>query len=231
MNSIHPSAQIVGDVQLGGRNTIGALVVIIGPVIIGDDNWIGTGAVIGAPPEVREWKHPSDALRPSSGGGIIIGSRNRLREAVQVHQGWQAITRIEDDVFVMNQSYVAHDCVLEKQSTLASSVLLAGHVRIGVGANLGMGTIIHQRRYIGNGAMVGMGSVVTRDLLPFSVSYGSPARVHGVNAVGMGRAGLAASTIETLAEAYKGPGADLTLVEGIDELTDALVAWRRNATG
>jgi UDP-N-acetylglucosamine acyltransferase len=230
LNSIHSTAQIIGDVSLGTGNTVGPLAVIIGPVTLGDDNWIGTGALIGAPPEVRGWGHPRDAAQPSSGGGIVIGSRNTIREYVQIHQGWQEVTRIEDDVFVMNQSYIAHDCVVESGCTLASSVLLAGHVRLGAGANLGLGASVHQRRYVGEGAMVGMGSIVTRNIPPFAKAYGNPAVVHGANTVGMERAGLPAATISASAAVYAARH-DATLVEldGLNGLSGALAEWRRHA--
>lgn len=227
MNSIHPTAQLIGDVSLGTGNTIGPAAVIIGPVTIGDGNWIGTGAMIGAPPEVRSWPHPDDAGAPSSGNGIRIGNHNTLREYVQVHQGWHAVTILEDDVFIMNQSYVAHDCVVESGVTLASSVLLAGHVRVGASANLGLGTMVHQRRYVGVGAMVGMGSVVTRDLPPYAKAYGSPARIHGANVVGMERAGLPGETVAGTALVYgKDVEPSLAELEAVPGLGDALTAWR-----
>lgn len=203
MNSIHPSAIITGDVTLGTGNTVGPFAVITGPVEIGDGNWLGAGVVIGAPPEVRSWSHPPDAEAPSSGNGIVIGNRNVLREYVQVHQGWKGTTRLGDDLFVMNQVYVAHDCVLGDGVTLASSVLLAGHVEIGAHANLGLGTVVHQTRYIGAGSMVGMGSVVTRDVPPFAKVFGNPASLRGVNAIGMERRGIAADAVTTLAAVYE----------------------------
>lgn len=229
MNSIHPTAQLIGDVALGSGNTIGPLAVIIGPVNIGDDNWIGTGAVIGAPPEVRDWPHPTDSQKLSSGGGIEIGNRNILREYVQVHQGWHDVTRIGDDGFIMNQTYVAHDCQLEDRVTLASSVLLAGHVRIGAGANLGLGAQVHQRTYVGNGAMVGMGSVVTRGVPPFSKAYGNPAYVHGANSVGMERLGMPSSTVEAARRAYDN-GFDPHTVRALAPeigMEDAIERWSR----
>lgn len=202
-NSIHPSAQISGDVELGDGNTIGPLVVIVGPAVIGDGNWIGTGAVIGAPPEVRDWDHPRDASRLSSGNGIRIGSGNTIREYAQIHQGWHATTALGDDNFVMNQVYVAHDCHIADHATLASSVLLAGHVRIGSHANLGLGCAVHQRRRVGFGAMVGMGSVVTRDVVPFAKAYGNPARYRGLNGVGMRRLGVPEDAVHAVEAAYQ----------------------------
>jgi UDP-N-acetylglucosamine acyltransferase len=70
-------------------------------------------------------------------------------------------------------------------------VLLAGHVRVGNAANLGLGASVHQGRYVGAGVMLGMSSVVTRDIPPFAKAYGSPARVVGANVVGMRRGGIA----------------------------------------
>jgi UDP-N-acetylglucosamine acyltransferase len=202
MNDIHPTAVIEGSVRMGSGNVVGPFVVVRGPVEIGDGNWFGAGAVVGAPPEVRSFEHPGLSAE-SAGGGVVIGSRTVVREGAQIHQGWKGVTTVGDDAFVMNQSYVAHDCVLEDGVTLASSVLLAGHVHVGAGANLGLGTTVHQTRTIGRGAMVGMGSVVTRDLPPFSKSWGSPARVVSANVVGMRRAGHEEAVVTALAAAYE----------------------------
>ncbi|WP_308468134.1 UDP-N-acetylglucosamine acyltransferase [Rathayibacter soli] len=229
MNSIHPSAQLIGEVSIGAGNTIGPLAVIIGPVTIGDDNWIGTGALIGAPPEVRDWPHPVDAMHPSSGGGIELGSGNIVREYVQIHQGWSDVTRVGDQNFVMNQCYVAHDCQVENHTTLASSVLLAGHVRIGSGANLGLGAQVHQRIYIGVGVMLGMGSVVTRNIPPFAKAFGNPARIRGANRIGMERSGMRAASIDAALRAYTGsPNRDaVAALASLDDMQAAIEAWNR----
>lgn len=196
-NTIHPTAIISGNVQLGSGNTIGPFVVITGPVTIGDGNWIGAGAVIGAPSEVRGATHPTVFDEPA-GNGVVIGDRNTIREAVQVHQGWAGVTTLGDDLFLMNQSYVAHDCTVGDRVTMASSALLAGHVVVNDGANLGLGAVVHQRRRIGAGVMIGMGSVVTRDVPPFTKAFGNPVRIRGVNRVGMERGGVPETAIAFL---------------------------------
>lgn len=220
MNTVHPSALISGQVTLGAGNTIGPHVVISGPVEIGDGNWFGAGVTIGAPPEVRSFRHPRSDADPA-GGGVVIGNGNTIREYAQIHQGWKGRTVLGDDLFIMNQCYIAHDSVLGHGATLASSVLLAGHVRVGDGANLGLGTSVHQFREIGPGAMVGMGSVVTRDIPPFAKAYGSPATVRGANVIGMQRSGADARIVSALADLY---GAGVSLDDAsLEAIEDAAV--------
>lgn len=199
MNEIHPTAIVEDSVRVGEGNIIGPFAVITGDVRIGDGNWIGAGVVIGAPPEVRSFDH-----RNGTSAGVVIGSRNVIREGAQIHGGWKSATTIGDDGFLMNQVYVAHDGQLGHRVTLASSVLLAGHVAVGDGANLGLGTTVHQFRVVGAGTMVGMGSVVTRDLPSYAMAYGIPARVYGANRVGLERQGVDADAIDAIHAGYLG---------------------------
>ncbi|NUJ89310.1 acyl-ACP--UDP-N- acetylglucosamine O-acyltransferase [Plantibacter sp. MCCC 1A11337] len=208
MNTLHPTAIISGEVTMGEGNVIGPFVVITGPVSIGDDNWIGAGAVIGAIPEVRSFPHlpvdgPDGLEEPR---GVRIGDHTVIREYSQVHQGWQAATVIGDRAFIMNQSYIAHDCQIGADVTIAGGARLAGHVRVGDGANIGLGALVHQRREIGRGAMVGMGSVVTRDVPDFAKAYGNPVRVHGLNLRGAQAAGYQDGDLALLAAAFDQSG-------------------------
>jgi UDP-N-acetylglucosamine acyltransferase len=223
-NSIHPTAIISGEVVLGSGNTIGPFVTITGPVTIGDENWIGAGVVIGAPPEVRGYEHPREANHVV-GNGIVIGDRNVVRDYAQIHQGWKSKTRLGNDLFIMNQVYIAHDCHVEDGVTLASSALLAGHVKVEAGANLGLGASVHQRVRIGGGTMIGMGAVVTRDIPPFAKAFGSPARVRGVNSIGMERGGMSAEVIRAVAEAYSVPTRDLAVLAALPELAVHFEDW------
>ncbi|HEX3707071.1 MAG TPA: acyl-ACP--UDP-N- acetylglucosamine O-acyltransferase, partial [Mycobacteriales bacterium] len=64
---------------------------------------------------------------------------------------------------------------------------------------LGLGVMVHQRIRIGPGAMVGMGAIVTRNLPPYSLSVGNPARRRGANIVGLTRAGYPAEVADLVA--------------------------------
>ena len=52
-------------------------------------------------------------------------------------------------------------------------------------------------------AMVGGNTKVIKDCLPFVITDGVPARARGLNVVGLRRAGVTASQLRTLKEAYR----------------------------
>ncbi len=203
-NQVHSTAVVGPHVRLGTGNVVGPGVVLAGPLSIGDDNWFGAHVVIGCPPEMRGHPHTVDWIDTPDGLGVRIGSHNVLREGAQVHAGLHEQTRLGDDLFLMNQVYIAHDCQLSDGVTMASNVAVGGHVHVGAKANLGLGTVVHQRRRIGGLAMVGMGSVVTRDLPAFVKAYGNPCTVRGVNSVGMDRAGIPAELVARVVEDVAG---------------------------
>ncbi|MDB3936569.1 acetyltransferase [bacterium] len=78
-------------------------------------------------------------------------------------------------------SYVAHDCVIGDFVTFAPKVCCNGNVHIHNNAYIGTGAVIKQGTpekplVIGEGAVVGMGAVVTKDVAPYQVVVGNPAK-------------------------------------------------------
>jgi UDP-N-acetylglucosamine acyltransferase len=99
--------------------------------------------------------------------------------------------------------HVAHDNRIGDRAILANNVMLAGHVELGERAFLGGGAGVHQFCRVGRLAMIGGNAKVVQDCLPFVITDGHPARARGLNVIGLRRAGVTASQLRTLEEAYR----------------------------
>jgi UDP-N-acetylglucosamine acyltransferase len=204
LNNIHPTAILEGNIRMGARNTIGPHVVLRGNISMGDDNVFKTGVCfennvtighqnvfypyvsVGALGEMG-----AKGDRFVEEGGVAIGDEVVLREFVCVHSPvYKYETTISSRVYIMNKGYVAHDCVIGEGVMMSAGVLLGGRVEIGDYANLGLGATVHQRVHIGKYAMVGMQAVISKDILPYSLVAGNPARIMRFNRVGAERSGL-----------------------------------------
>lgn len=199
--NIHPSAIIGDGVQLGSDVTVGPFAVILGPTVIGDRVWIGPGAVIGTPPEVSSLTQNAAWAGDLEHQGVQIGDDTVIRELATIHQGSLRTTRVGARSWILNSCYIAHDCLIGDDVTLSAGTRLGGHVQVGDLANLGMNSVVHQRRVIGAGAMVGMGTPISRDVPPFVKAYGNPPRVRGVNAFVLKRLGVDEARIDALSAA------------------------------
>lgn len=218
-NTIHPSAILEGNINMGSGNYIGPNVVMRGTielgnnnyidagtvlqnnVILGNDNYIYPYAVVGA---LGEMGLKGDFFNEE--GAVRIGNNVTIREYVCIHSPvYRQETIVDDHAYLMNKSYVAHDCHIGKYAVLSSGVLLAGRCIVGDHANIGLGTTVHQRRCIGDYAMIGMQSVITRDILPFSMVAGNPARIMRFNKKGVEYKGFEAKWIDETEKFYQHP--------------------------
>lgn len=188
---IHETAIIGPEVVLGANVQVGAYSVITGTVIIGDRVTIHAHASIGDTPQHRRFY--------SDGTLVQIGDGTIVREFATIHAGTQRVTKIGRDCYLMSYSHVSHDTQLEDGVTLANSVQIGGHCTILKGANLGLGALVHQYQIVGAYSMVGMGCVATSKsrIEPGCTYFGNPARMIGINHIGLERAGI---DEETLAE-------------------------------
>jgi UDP-N-acetylglucosamine acyltransferase len=199
--NIHPTTIIEGDVSIGDGTKIGPFAHIVGPAVIGRDCTISTGVVIGEIGEHRELSGP--------GGPILIGNDVTLREYAVVQRGLDPEqsteraffhgTTIEDHAYIMHGVHVAHDCYVGQSVTMSPFVVLGGHTVVLPGATLGIHSCTHQFSTIGACAMVGMNSTVVGDVPTAMKAVGSPARLTGMNPVGIDRAGFSRERMDDLA--------------------------------
>lgn len=235
-NRIHPTAVIGDGVELGDDNVIGPFAVLLGPAKIGSGNWIGPHVTIGSPASDRSAPHPAAwADAPTGdperdGHGVTIGDGNVIREYFSAHQGTHRTTAVGSDGYFLRGSHVAHDCIVGDGVTLGSNVVVGGHSEVWSWANLGLGAVVHQRGRIGPGAMVGMGAAVRAELGPFTISVGVPARVTGVNVVGLSRKGVSAEAVAAL-EPYLLESAELPGIELPEAVAAVLKEWEFHRGG
>ncbi|RXV72428.1 acetyltransferase [Burkholderia stabilis] len=83
---------------------------------------------------------------------------------------------IGDGCIVNTNASLDHDGVMEDFSSLAPGVVTGGNCRIGRGAAIGLGAMLRHRIEVGEHSVVGAGAVVLRDVEPYTVAYGNPAR-------------------------------------------------------
>lgn len=81
------------------------------------------------------------------------------------------------NVIVNSGSIVEHDCVVGDHVHVATGSRLCSTVCVGVGTHIGAGATVRQGIAIGEGAIVGAGSVVVKDVAPWAVVVGVPARI------------------------------------------------------
>jgi len=194
---IHPTAVIEDHVEIGPDCEIGAYAVIKRFTRIGARNRIFEHAVIGGEPQDVKFKGETSYLE--------IGDDNIIREFCTFHRanGEGLTTRIGSRNFFMVGVHVAHNCVIGDDNIFANEVALAGHITIEDHVFVSNNVGAHQFVRMGRHAMIGGKSKIVQDVLPFFITDGNPARVRGVNSVGLQRAGFSEEARRALKNAYK----------------------------
>jgi UDP-2-acetamido-3-amino-2,3-dideoxy-glucuronate N-acetyltransferase len=103
---------------------------------------------------------------------VIIGNRVKVQNNVSVYAG----VIIEDDVF-LGPSMVFTNVVNPRSHVPRKNEYVPTLVKKGV--SIGANATIVCGVTLGNYAFVGAGAVVTRDVPPYALVYGNPARVNG----------------------------------------------------
>jgi len=208
---VHPSARIGDGTVIGANVTIGpevtigrrcridASVVIDGWTEIGDETHIFPMASIGLAPQ--DLKYKGERTR------LTIGRRNIIREFATINRGTAGgggLTTIGDDNLLMAYVHVAHDCHVGSHTIFGPYAVLGGHVAVEDFTNISAGSAVHQFCRVGKYGFIGGYSIVTKDALPFGRTIGGrPARIFGVNTVGLSRRGVTPDTINQLKRAYR----------------------------
>lgn len=201
--NLHPTVQIgpyaiIGEnVKIGADTSIGAHVVVEGPTEIGVGNRIFAGAIIGSEPQDLKYK--------GGDSWVKIGNYNQIREYVTINRATREdeVTQLGNHNLLMAYAHVAHNCIIENEVIIANSVALAGHIHIESKARISGVLGVHQFVHIGSLAMVGGMSRIERDVPPFAIVEGNPARVRSLNLIGLQRSGLSEEDLSQLKKAFR----------------------------
>jgi UDP-N-acetylglucosamine acyltransferase len=196
--SIGPYAQIEDDVKIGSGCEIMQGVQILKGARIGDNCTIHHGAIISSLPQDKKFQGWDTYCS--------IGDNSIIREYVTISRATKqdSTTRVGKNAYLMTEVHIGHDCQIGDGVTMANLVTLAGHVTVGDLANVGGMTVIHQFVRVGKLAMVGGDSGLMMDAPPYMITFGyPPAKVYGVNTIGLKRNGISLETRMRLKTSFR----------------------------
>lgn len=113
--------------------------------------------------------HPQASVSP----GARVGDGSQVLAMAVV----AADATLGRGVIINHGAIVDHESVLGDGCHLAPGAVLCGCVQLGENVFIGAGATILPRLSIGANTIIGAGSVVTRDMPPDSIAYGTPATI------------------------------------------------------
>lgn len=213
---IHPSAVIEGDVSIAANVTVGPFTYISGQVEIGEGTEIMSHVVIKGHTTIgkenRIFPHAviGEENQDKKYGGeettVVIGDRNVIREAVQIHRGTvqdKATTVIGNDNLLCVNAHIAHDVIVGDHTHIGNNAILGGHVTLEDYAGVMALSAIHPFCTVGAYAYIGGCSAVVQDVPAYVLAQGNHATPFGLNLVGLKRNGFERAEIRALQKAYK----------------------------
>ncbi len=197
--TVGPFCTIGPEVVLGEECTLISHVVLDGRTRIGARNVFHPFAAVGVAPQDLKYKgEPTET---------VLGDDNTIRECVTISRGTEkggGVTRIGSHCLLMTCVHIGHDSLVGNHCILANAATLAGHVIIEDYANVGAFCPVHQYCTVGTYAFIGGGTIVTQDVLPFSLtSARRENKAYGINKVGLQRRGFSPERLKTLQKAFR----------------------------
>ena len=197
--TIGPFCTIGPEVVLGENCHLISHVVIDGRTRMGARNTIYPFASIGVAPQDLKYRgEPTET---------IIGDDNTIRENVTISRGTVGgggVTRLGSHCLLMTCAHIGHDSIVGDHCIMANAATLAGHVIIEDYVSLGAFCPVHQHCIVGKYSFIGGGTIVTQDVLPFSLTSSKREnRAFGINKVGLQRRGFSPGRLQTLQKAFR----------------------------
>lgn len=232
---IHAQAIVSPEAKIGAGAEVGAFAVVGAGVEFGEGCVLHPHAVVNGPSKfgAKNVFHsfcviggdPQDYTFGGERVGLEAGDGNTYREYVTISRGTAkggGITRVGNNNFFLAYSHVGHDCQIGSNTLFVNGATLAGHVTVEDFVTIGAFSPVHQFCRLGRYAYIGASTVITQDVLPFSLIVTErETRCFGPNTIGLERKGFSSDRIRTLEKAFR------LLVRSRKNTTQALEEMRK----
>ncbi|TVO76602.1 acyl-ACP--UDP-N-acetylglucosamine O-acyltransferase [Sedimenticola selenatireducens] len=215
---VGPYSIIEADVVIGPGCKIESSVRIFQGTQLGENNRVYHGAVLGCEPQ--DLGFTIEKSRP-----LIVGNNNHFKEGVNISRGVKTDggTQVGDNNYFMCGFHAGHDCHLGNHNVFGPNSTIAGHVELGDRIFISGLVAIHQFCFIGDYAMIAGCTKVVKDIPPYVTCDGNPARIIGLNSIGLRRAGISAENRAAIKQTYK------TIYHDNLNISQALAALKERA--
>jgi UDP-N-acetylglucosamine acyltransferase len=221
---VGPYCVIGANVEVGDGCRLQHHVTLEGPSVIGAENVFYAYASIGQ--QTQDLKYQGEPTAPAHRGREHVP---RIRDRPPRDRAGIVHADREPGNFLA-YSHVAHDCVVGDGVIFSNNGTIAGHVEVEDYAVIGGLTAVHQYCRIGRHAITGGCSKIVQDVPPFMIADGNPARVRGVNQVGLERHGFAEESVRRLREAYRLLyRSKMNVKQAVEEIRKTLWGRRRSS--
>jgi UDP-2-acetamido-3-amino-2,3-dideoxy-glucuronate N-acetyltransferase len=149
---IHPTAEIAAGAKLGNDVQVWQFCVVLAGAEIGDGSQLSSHVFVE--------------------GGVKLGRNVKVKNNVALYSGLET----EDDVFI-GPCAVFTNVLTPRSHWPRKDQFLP--TRLGKGCSIGANSTLVCGVSIGAYALIGAGAVVTRDVAPYAVVAGNPARLRG----------------------------------------------------
>ena len=194
---IYPFVYIEDDVVIGDNCIIFPFVSILDGARIGNKNQIHQGSVIAALPQDFDFKGEKSE--------VMIGDNNVMRENVVINRGTHAggKTVVGNNNYLMEGVHILHDTKVGDYCVFGYGTKIAGECEINDGVVLASAVLQLPNTRVGEGSTILSGSVFNRDIPPYIIAQGNPAKFVSVNSLLCEKIGKSEKTIKHIANAYR----------------------------
>lgn len=130
-------------------------------------------AVIGEPPEHRDWREAHRVLAP------FVHETARVGPLATIDAGMYGATSIGARSWVFAHAHIGHDAIVMQDVEVSTGAIIGGHCILGPGCKVGLGAVLLPKVVIGEGARIGAGAVVTKNVPAGETWAGNPAKPVG----------------------------------------------------